>query len=140
MVNSVVPTQNQRWGFYGTLSNCFNEETVNEAWVTAFTKIKEIVNNHEYFCSDDYIRAYLDSTYGRHLADTIINTLYDEGEIDDDSVINDSHHSGIINIIVDRCINHISNKPIYADDAIRHGIPPYINPLVGRVIITSKYL
>jgi hypothetical protein len=61
----IPETQNLEWGFWGEL----NEHAV-AGWPIAMTAITEATG-----CDLDATRAFLDSRYGRHFADSVLNYL-----------------------------------------------------------------
>jgi hypothetical protein len=60
----ILPTQNEAWGFFGTMSTV--GENPAEAWNEAFRQITQATGN-----SPEGIRDFLDSRDGRHFADTV---------------------------------------------------------------------
>lgn len=58
-------TQNHEWGFWGTL-----KEHAEAGWPIAMIAISEATG-----CDLDATRAFLDSRYGRHFADSVSNFL-----------------------------------------------------------------
>ena len=68
-------TQNETWGFYGAMS-----EQASNAWPQACTVISNATGQ-----SIDSVRAFLDSSFGRHFADDVHNAL-DEGKTLQDAI------------------------------------------------------
>jgi hypothetical protein len=64
--NSILPTENEAWGFWGTMG-----EQAAAAWPIAFTAIKHATDT-----DDEAVRAFLDSRHGRHFADEVGNHLH----------------------------------------------------------------
>ena len=64
----VPVTQNEAWGFYGAM-----QEQASNAWPQACTAISDATGQ-----SLESVRAFLDSRFGRHFADDVLNAL-DEG-------------------------------------------------------------
>ncbi len=64
--NSILPTENEAWGFWGTMG-----EHATTAWPIAFTAIR-----HATDADDDAVRAFLDSRHGRHFADEVGSHLH----------------------------------------------------------------
>lgn len=62
----MLASENKNYGFYGTMYNM--EYDVDDVWKIAFKKIKKATEQ-----SDKAVRAYLDSGYGRHFADMVID-------------------------------------------------------------------
>lgn len=64
---SVLQTQNEAWGFFGTISNEFDHNTyanAKEAWKIAFQEVQKATG-----WTDVEVRVWLDSKDGRHFAD-----------------------------------------------------------------------
>jgi len=70
--NLIQPTQNEAWGFWGTMG-----ERAAQAWPIAFTAIHDATG-----ADPDSVRAFLDSRHGRHFADEVQNELYRGGSIE----------------------------------------------------------
>ena len=68
-MNATTPipaTQNDTWGFYGTMN-----EQAEAAWPLAMTAISDAT------CQPlESVRTFLDSRHGRHFADDVQNGLY----------------------------------------------------------------
>ena len=64
--NSILPTENEAWGFWGTMG-----EQATAAWPIAFAAIQ-----HATGADDHAVRALLDSRHGRHFADEVGNHLH----------------------------------------------------------------
>ncbi len=63
--HNIPETQNTEWGFWGTLN-----EHAEAGWPIAMATISEATG-----CDFDVTRAFLDSRYGRHFADSVLNYL-----------------------------------------------------------------
>jgi len=63
--NDLPRSQNQGWGFYGTM-----QDHAQAAWPLAMLAIRDATGE-----SLDDVRAFLDSTHGRHFADDVHNSL-----------------------------------------------------------------
>ena len=64
---SVLQTQNEGWGFFGTISNEFDHNAyanAKEAWKIAFQEVQKATG-----WTDVEVREWLDSRDGRHFAD-----------------------------------------------------------------------
>jgi hypothetical protein len=68
MTTTVLPTANEAWGFHGTIRH--NADPA-EAWRLASLHIAA-----ETGASEEAVRAFLDSRYGRHFADDVANALF----------------------------------------------------------------
>ena len=62
----IPATQNEAWGFWGTMT-----ENAAAAWPTAMTAIAEATGQPL-----DAVRAFLDSRHGRHFADDVLNQMH----------------------------------------------------------------
>ncbi len=72
MTRAALPSQNEVWGFYGTISHLEDPRASdpNEAWKLAFDAIRQATH-----LGDEAIRLFLDSRNGRHFADDVANAL-----------------------------------------------------------------
>lgn len=68
--NQIPASQNEAWGFFGTISN---HAEPRAAWNLAMTIVAEATG-----CSLDEVRAFLDSRHGRHFADEVSNHMDDD--------------------------------------------------------------
>ena len=62
----IPTTQNEAWGFWGTMT-----ENAAAAWPMALTAIAEATGQ-----PPDAVRAFLDSRHGRHFADDVLNQMH----------------------------------------------------------------
>jgi len=67
MTNTVLPTANPDWGFWGTIGHHADPA---EAWAIAMPAIATATG-----CREASVRDFLDSPPGRHLADDVANEL-----------------------------------------------------------------
>ncbi|MCE2922593.1 MAG: hypothetical protein LW837_21970 [Roseomonas sp.] len=65
-MNTILPTENQDWGFWGTM-----RDHAAEAWPIAFTAIHNATST-----DPASVRAFLDSRYGRHFADGVNSQMH----------------------------------------------------------------
>ena len=63
MRNEIPTTQNEEWGFWGTMRH---EGCQEETWEQAIIAVSSIL-----WCEYEDARLVLDSTVGRHIADTV---------------------------------------------------------------------
>ena len=63
---ATLPTQNDTWGFWGTM-----DQHAATAWPLAFTAVQTATG-----AEFEAVRAFLDSRYGRHFADDVLNGLH----------------------------------------------------------------
>lgn len=68
---AIPPSQNEAWGFFGTISRHIEP---TKAWDAALPAIARATG-----CSPDDVRAFLDSRYGRHFADEVEMNLAQDG-------------------------------------------------------------
>ena len=68
MTNSTLPTRNEAWGFYGSTAGFTDADA---AWSIAFPAVAAATR-----ASADGVRDFLDSRYGRHLADDVNNGIH----------------------------------------------------------------
>lgn len=64
--NQLPATQNQEWGFWGTMN-----EHARAAWPLAMSAISDATGQPL-----ESVRAFLDSRHGRHFADDVLNPLH----------------------------------------------------------------
>lgn len=68
-MNTTLPipaTQNEEWGFWGTMA-----DHAEAAWPIAMTAIAEATGE-----PIESVRAFLDSRFGRHFADEVLNHMH----------------------------------------------------------------
>jgi hypothetical protein len=66
MSNNAIPmTQNEAWGFWGTMG-----DHASVAWPIAMTQVAEVTGE-----PPESVRAFLDSKQGRHFADSVQDGL-----------------------------------------------------------------
>ena len=63
--NTIPVTQNEYWGFFGTMN-----ENAQAAWPIALTPISDATSQPL-----KSVKAFLDSRYGRHFADDVLNQM-----------------------------------------------------------------
>lgn len=69
---SVKPTENEAWGYHGALLNMVQEDVIKDAekvWNETFSAFEEEG------LDDDFIQKFLDSPFGRHLADDLYSDI-----------------------------------------------------------------
>lgn len=67
-MNKVLPSNNEAWGFFGTIRH---HADPTEAWPIVSRAIADATG-----CSEIGIRDFLDSRHGRHFADDVANGLF----------------------------------------------------------------
>jgi hypothetical protein len=73
--NKMPPSENQAWGFFGTIVQHADAEA---AWPLAMTTVADATG-----CTPDEVRAFLDSRHGRHFADDVANALLEHQPLAD---------------------------------------------------------
>lgn len=73
--DTIPATRNEGWGFYGTMN-----ERAEAAWPLAMTAVANATGE-----SLDIVRVFLDSRFGRHFADDVLNA-FDEGNAIADAI------------------------------------------------------
>lgn len=68
-MSNVLPTKNPGHGFFGTFALKKGEEAATGAWAVAFRDIAAAIPS----AKPEEVRNYLDSVYGRHTADEVLN-------------------------------------------------------------------
>ena len=68
MTMTILPTNNEAWGFWGTIGSHADQ---SEAWTLATAAIVKATG-----CAPEAIREFLDSRHGRHFADDVANGLF----------------------------------------------------------------
>ena len=71
----IPSSENQAWGFHGTISHHAGADT---AWPLALTAVANATG-----CTPDEVRAFLDSRHGRHFADDVVNGLFEHRPLTD---------------------------------------------------------
>jgi hypothetical protein len=67
MQNPALPTQNEAWGFFGTLRGQTDQD---EAWTLAAAAVEKATG-----ACPEAVRAFLDNPEGRRFADDVMNGL-----------------------------------------------------------------
>ncbi|ALF51572.1 hypothetical protein PAE1_72 [Pseudomonas phage PAE1] len=65
----MIETNNPGHGFFGTYAQKKGEESARKAWAVAFEAIAAAIPS----AKPEEVRNYLDSVYGRHTADEVLN-------------------------------------------------------------------
>lgn len=99
-----LPSQNEAWGFFGTIRH---HAEPAEAWRLASLHIAA-----ETGVSEEAVRAFLDSRYGRHFADDVTNALF--GGLDLPAAIDSA---------IERWMNWRINRRIEDELGIPRGLP-----------------
>jgi hypothetical protein len=106
-----LPSNNHDWGFYGSIRHHAEPE---QAWPLAMTAIMTATS-----FSDEAVRDFLDSKYGRIFADDVANALVDGHEL-----------NGAVEAAVERWMRWETDSYMQAQSGIPVGLP-YLVGLVG---------
>ena len=68
MTTTILPTNNQAWGFWGSIGSHADH---SEAWAMAMTTVGKATG-----CQAEAVRDFLDSRHGRHFTDDVANGLF----------------------------------------------------------------
>jgi hypothetical protein len=74
-MSKVLPSNNEAWGFWGTIHHHVDPA---EVWPAAFRAIAAATG-----CADEGVRDFLDSRHGRHFADDVANGLFERRSLAD---------------------------------------------------------
>ena len=69
MAKQILETENKEYGFWGTMAARYTEAEVKQKWEDTFKLLKNLCGK-----SKEEIREFLDSRYGRKLADICIDS------------------------------------------------------------------
>lgn len=69
-MSHILPTNNETWGFFGTIHTSQNQAVAEQAWAVASETLANTTQ-----CDPIDIRCFLDSKNGRHFADDVCNGL-----------------------------------------------------------------
>ena len=69
-IETTLSTNNEAWGFWGTIERCEQATDTAAAWAIASEAIAGATT-----CSPEGVRDFLDSRHGRHFADDVVNEL-----------------------------------------------------------------
>jgi hypothetical protein len=114
---ALIVSRNQGFGFLGTIRA---HAEPNEAWSLATAAIANATG-----CSDEAVRAFLESRYGRHFADEVVDALLGGQELA---------------AAIDRATERWMNRPIDAPIEEEVGIPQGLPYLTGFVCMHETLL
>jgi hypothetical protein len=103
-MNKTLPSQNEAWGFYGTIRHHADPA---EAWPIAMDAIAKAT-----CCSQSGVRDFLDSRHGRHFADDVASGLFKGVALQQ-----------AINAAVDRWMTWTINRRTSRQTGIPRGLP-----------------
>lgn len=103
-MNKVLPSNNEAWGFFGTIRHHADPA---EAWPIVFRAIADATG-----CLEISVRDFLDSRHGRHFADDVANGLYDGLPLQQ-----------AIDAAVDRWMNWTIDRRTSRETGIPRGLP-----------------
>lgn len=70
-IETTLSTNNETWGYWGTIDRSEHATDTAAAWAIASETIARTTA-----CSPEGVRDFLDSRHGRHFADDVINELF----------------------------------------------------------------
>ena len=73
LTEAVLPTQNDSFGFFGTMSNYLNYDETKKFWNIASTLLQK-----ELGWRPETVRTFLDGKGGRYFADSVIDAGWNE--------------------------------------------------------------
>ena len=118
MTNSILPTRNEAWGFYGSTAGITNADA---AWGIAFPAVAKATG-----ATAEGARDFLDSRHGRHFADDVHNGF----------------HAGLdLEAAIDAAITRWMGWTISRNTARETGIPkglPYLTGFVTHFAIEAE--
>lgn len=104
MAKATLSSNNEAWGFFGTIRHHADPA---EAWPIAMVAIAEATG-----CADYAVRDFLDSRHGRHFADDVANGLVDGLPL-----------RGAIDIAVERWMTWTIDRHVSRETGIPRGLP-----------------
>ena len=117
--NQPIPaTQNDAWGFWGTMN-----EQAEAAWPLAVTAISDATGQPL-----ETVRIFLDSRYGRHFADDVLNQLHTSRALVD-----------AVNAATQRWMGWTIGRQTSKDYGIPRGMP-YLTGFVIHCVIAEESL
>jgi len=120
MNNTVLPTANPDWGFFGTIRHHADPA---DAWTIALPAIAAATG-----CPDAAVRDFLDSRHGRHFADDAANGLAAGLTLD-----------AAVAAVVERWMHWTINRRTERETGIPRGLP-YLTGFVTRCEIEAECL
>lgn len=115
----ILPTENEGWGFFGTISR---DAEPKAAWAAAFAAVAKAT------CSaPDEVRAFLDGRSGRHFADDVANGLVDGLTL-----------QGAIDAAVERWMGWTIGRRTERETGIPRGLP-YLTGFVHAEAIAAEF-
>ncbi len=110
--NHTPATQNDAWGFFGTMN-----EHADAAWPIAMRAVAEATGQ-----SLETVRIFMDSRYGRHFADSVLNQM---------------HHGANLDAAINAATQEWMGWTIGRITSKEYGIPRGLPYLTGFVIHTE---
>lgn len=104
MTNSILPTANEAWGFYGT---CRAFADAEAAWAIAFPAVLAATDG-----TAEGVRDFLDSRHGRHFADYVGSRIYSGEDL-----------SSAIEVTVARWMRWVVDRETARETAMPKGLP-----------------
>lgn len=110
----MLKSENEGYGFYGTMSL---DGCADNAWAAAMSAVAA-----ETGAEPDQVRAFLDSSWGRHFADTVYDRLCSGRNL---------------TTAVDEAVEHWQTWPVSRATRRDYDIPPGTPYLTGFVVIAA---
>ncbi len=118
MTNTIPPTTNPDWGFWGTINY---HADPNELWPLAMKRIAIATG-----CPNTAVRDFLDSRHGRHFADYVANGLFDGKAVEP-----------VIEAVVEKWMGWTINRRTERQTGIPCGLP-YLRGFVMHCEIEAE--
>jgi len=118
---TTLPTNNEAWGFWGTMHMSGHAAETAAAWTTASEAIARATS-----CSPEGVRDFLDSRHGRHFADDVVDSLRSGTTLDD-----------AVSAAVARWMGWRISRSMSRETGIPHGLP-YLTGLVADYEIMTE--
>jgi len=102
--SSTLPTNNEAWGFFGSIRHHADSA---EAWPIAMAAIGKVTGSPDFA-----VRDFLDSRQGRHFADDVANGLFEGLAL-----------RGAIDVAVERWMTWTIDRHVSRETGIPKGLP-----------------
>ena len=120
-IKTTLPTNNEAWGYWGTIDRSEHAADTAAAWTIASEVIATATT-----CSPEGVRDFLDSRHGRHFADDVVNELFRGLSL-----------SEAIDAATKRWMGWRVGRRMSRETGIPHGLP-YLTGLVADYAIMAE--